>query len=374
MKNLIFPQEPAISTHVYATEAFLYRTVVSIGYRNYSKECEGPLKIGLMTQLSANRFDMLDLIAHNWKGPMNIAVYVKKNEVLSVYTKISNFLMNSKRQNVIIHLVVAEGQLYPVNWLRNLVIQNSTTEYIFMIDGDFVPSPNLEETMRNHFKHFQATDTDNTNAIIVPAFEITDPDVHTLPSNRDELLQLISEDKADVFHRSNYPDGHRIWKFDRWRYEANSYFLRKRKACTDKSEPYIAIKRTESPLLPETLLERRKNKIAYFFELCNADKRFAVLANEFVIHKLHPQSLSNDKVKLCVDDAWDVYRDFVIHKYGKYGFYQVSLLERWRNFKHGISCLFMDHQFVFLMSLPFIIVIYGYKYAKSRTDRKYVKI
>ena len=354
--DYLFDIPKPVATQLYWSECFLERTVISIGHPDFKKECMGPFKISLLTQITNNRFDVLTLIANRWNGPINVAIYVKPNAILSMYTKINDWLSQNKRKNIMVHLVVAEGELYPVNWLRNLVIKNSSTEYIFMVDGDFVPSINLQETLIKQFKDLVNRRIVDT-LLIVPAFEIIDSKVKRLPGTKKDLLKLLDKNSADVFHRKQYPDGHSLWKFDKWRNMKQRYFLYHMKKCSEKSEPYIAMKRAQSPFLPEILLERRKNKIAYFFELCNAGKRFAVIPNEFVVHKMHKPSSQGSKVTMCVDDAWQVFKDHIAKVHKKTAQFKTTFAERWRSMGPLCTCMMTDTLFVCFMMLPVVALI-----------------
>ena len=356
--DFIMGTPPAAMTHTYWTEAFMKRTVISIAHHDFRLVSSGPLSISLLTQMSSNRIEMLDLIARRWLGPINLAVYVKSSQFGVTYTNISNYLMKSMRRNVIAHLVIAEGELYPVNWLRNLVIRNTTSDYVFMIDGDFVPSIDLERQLKLKFQKLAQEKNDNT-LVLVPAFEVLDDQVNFIPRDKKQLLELISNGQADVFHRSHYPDGHSLWKFDKWRSTEKSYLLYHVKACSEKAEPYIALKRSQSPYLPEILLERGRNKVAYYFELCNAGKRFEVLAHEFIIHKLHSSTLAQlNKVSICVFDAWEVFRAYISKKYKKTHIYQQSFAQQFQTFKSIVSCLLGDFFFCMCILVPTSVLIY----------------
>ena len=356
--DFIMGTPPAAKTHTYWTEAFMKRTVISLAHHDFRRVSSGPLSISLLTQMSANRIEMLDLIARRWQGPINLAIYVKPSQFTNVYANISNYLMTSMRRNVIAHLVVAEGELYPVNWLRNLVIRNTTSEYVFMIDGDFVPSIDLERQLKLKFQKLSQEKNDNT-LVVVPAFEIVDEAVNFIPRDKRALLELMESGQADVFHRAHYPDGHSLWKYDKWKSATKSYLLYHVTACSQKAEPYIALKRSQSPYLPEILLERGRNKVAYYFELCNAGKRFEVLSNEFLVHKLHSSTTAQlNKVSVCVFDAWEVFRTYIAKKYKKTHVYQTTFSEDVHTFRSIVGCLLGDFIFCLCILVPVITLLY----------------
>ena len=65
-----------------------------------------------------------------------------------MYFQVSKWLSESGRKDIVVHLVERTHRLYPVNWLRNLVIQNASTEYILVVDADFIPSTNLIDELK----------------------------------------------------------------------------------------------------------------------------------------------------------------------------------------------------------------------------------
>ena len=309
-----------VSADMYWQEVMLTRSLVSLSHRNYNAEASRPNSVALLTQMTRSRVDMLDLIADRWAGPIVAAVYVKPSSLLKTYNMLCERMRRSGRQNIMLHLVLAEGELYPVNWLRNLVIQNSSSEYVFMIDSDFVPSAKLESELQRHFRRAKVPEASDSQypVFIVPAFEILDPAVKRLPRDKEELMLLIESEQADVFHRRLFAPAHDVWQFESWRLLENNYDLANTGVCSPKAEPYMALLRRQSPLLPETLLERGKNKAAYYFELCTAGAEFTVLANEFLIHKYHPSTATNLlKVRDCVFASFDVFMDHTMRKYNR---------------------------------------------------------
>ena len=324
LMELVFGAEEYASADVYWSETVMQKRVLSLAHPDFSLETSKPDSITLLTQLTTSRLDALDLTAQRWAGPIIAAIYVKPKQLVETHQRLCSQLTASQRRNMMLHLVLAEGTLYPVNWLRNLVIRNSSSEFVFMIDADFVPSAGLEAKMQLNLRLLhdpQFSDVVHgpapVRALIVPAFEILDASVAQLPSDKQSLLRMIDSQQADVFHRRTFSPAHDIWQFENWR-ELQSSFKLSLDSCSPYAEPYVALKRSSSPFLPETLLERGKNKAAYFFELCAADTEFTVLADEFLIHKYHPSTRNTmGKVRQCVFPSYTVFMDYLLARNGK---------------------------------------------------------
>ncbi|VDD79295.1 unnamed protein product, partial [Mesocestoides corti] len=100
-------------------------------------------KVTLVSQLTLDRLHRLEEISGSWEGPMSLAVYLTDREltVLTEYLDSSSFL--ALRSNIYIHLVFQEGSYFPINTLRNTALEYADTEFVFIIDFDFIPNPGL---------------------------------------------------------------------------------------------------------------------------------------------------------------------------------------------------------------------------------------
>ena len=53
----------------------------------------------------------------------------------------------NSRCNVGYHVVYKEGGFYPINALRNLALEQAATDYVFLADIDFLPSPHAVSSL-----------------------------------------------------------------------------------------------------------------------------------------------------------------------------------------------------------------------------------
>ena len=65
--------------------------------------------VTLVTQLTSNRFDRLQRLAENWQGSISATVYGEEEEVEAMLDIAHEWLRKTQRQNVAIHVVLAEG-------------------------------------------------------------------------------------------------------------------------------------------------------------------------------------------------------------------------------------------------------------------------
>ncbi|CAJ0934927.1 unnamed protein product [Ranitomeya imitator] len=149
---------------------------------------EDPTDVTLVAQLSMDRLQMLELICRHWEGPVSLALYLSDAEAQQFlrYAQASEVLQS--RTNIGYHVVYKEGQLYPVNLLRNVALRNAQTPYVFLSDIDFLPMYGLYESLRKSIIEEDMADTQK--ALIVPAFETLRYRL-SFPKSKAELLSML---------------------------------------------------------------------------------------------------------------------------------------------------------------------------------------
>jgi len=80
---------------------------------------------------------------------------------------------SSSLRNVDFHLVVnAERDVdYPINFLRNIVLNNARTDFVLVLDADFIPQVNAHDMLLNEIKTTPKLMYDSKSLLILPAFE-----------------------------------------------------------------------------------------------------------------------------------------------------------------------------------------------------------
>ena len=95
----------------------------------------------LVTQLSMDRLHMLVPLLERWTGPASIALYLTDAEAQDFVDHWEGSPSLTSRCNVGFHVMYKEGNFYPINTLRNLALEHTETDYVFLTDIDFLPSP-----------------------------------------------------------------------------------------------------------------------------------------------------------------------------------------------------------------------------------------
>lgn len=142
-------------------------------------------ELTFVSQVSMDRLTVLEQSLRTWNGPISLSIYVPISnstkqiqdwQRLYINKKIS-FLNISLEKSSIILLPSSNVNHYPINLLRNLAVKMVKTRFMFLVDADFQPSPNLETNFLNilskyHSNYLKAHDPNGCRmAFVVPAFE-----------------------------------------------------------------------------------------------------------------------------------------------------------------------------------------------------------
>ena len=311
-EKLIRSSHGTVKQQRYVSEVLVDRVYIEISFpdfeENSTAQNNGLDKVTMITQLTCDRVYMLDFIVERWQGPAVIVIYASSMTIQ--HKQLSKWLRDRQRHDVKILVVQKDGLLFPVNWLRNLGLVKAKSKHVFVVDGDFVASKDLHLTLGQYMRELEEVGRRDV-AVLVPAFEMIKAHAK-VPKTREQLLIAYAYGEVDGFHMGPFPVAHSMTNFDKWRKTNSSYFIPQPQPCNDHFEPYLVLPRQQSPWFPETLLERRKNKIAYQYELCSRGFRFLVIHNGFIIHKDHPESMrAGSKTEKCATIAFEVFKKYV---------------------------------------------------------------
>lgn len=110
--------------------------------------------ITLVTQISFERMDRLaSQIKRFQKGDISASIFIQiemfKNKFQSNIYLINEYMVENfpELKNINIHLVL--GMDYKINTLRNIAIQYSKTDMIFIVDGDIIPEKNFFDVYKS---------------------------------------------------------------------------------------------------------------------------------------------------------------------------------------------------------------------------------
>ena len=269
--------------------------------------------VTLTTQLSVDRLHMVELLSTHWDGPMSIAIYASDQEAQLVLQYVYSSPILKSRKDIGIHIVYKSGNFYPVNYLRNVALVNTHTPYVFLSDVDFLPMVGLNRYLCEAARVLSS----GNRALVIPAFE-TLLYRFDFPSNKDELLEMLSDGRVHTFRHDVWPRGHAPINYDHWKTAKVPYQIK----WAPDFEPYILVTRNVTKY-DERFVGFGWNKVSHSMELNAQGYEFVVLPDAFVVHMPHGPSLdianfrSRKQYRDCVQVLKREFQRELADKYGR---------------------------------------------------------
>lgn len=267
-----------------------------------------PYDVTLTVHLSLDRLLALDQLAGNWLGPISVAIYMAEVETSLLVSSIKNSFNLAGRTNIGYHLVFRdEGFNYPINKLRNVALKNALTDYVLIIDIDFLPSLNLYEYLKSVLSEMSNRGIEDHDrdilqdtALVIPAFETLQYKFQ-FPNNKAELINQLNLGSITTFRAQIWPKGHSPTDFSRWKVATKPY----RVDWKPDYEPFVVTNR-EALRFDERFVGFGWNKVESIMELAASGYQFIVLPEPFLVHKIHSESYDilnhrlSIKYRLCI--------------------------------------------------------------------------
>ncbi|CAH2055874.1 unnamed protein product, partial [Iphiclides podalirius] len=252
-------------------------------YMEYTYTDIDNFDVTLVLQLSMDRLQFLERLVKYWEGPLSAAIYLSDCEV----TKFESFIRDwsgtlSSRRNIGYHLVFKHDAVhYPVNYLRNVALENVNTPYVFLMDVDFVPMAGLYDHLRYAIKLINPYA--QKKCLVVAAFE-TQRYRASPPRSKAALRARLAGDVAP-FRAREWPRGHRATNYSRWLAADVPYEVE----WQSDYEPYLVVHRSV-PKYDTRFSGFGWNKVSHSVELRAQGYRAVVLPGAFVVHTPHAPS------------------------------------------------------------------------------------
>ncbi|KAE8740679.1 hypothetical protein FOCC_FOCC013827 [Frankliniella occidentalis] len=278
--------------------------------------------ITLVTQCSQDHLSDLIPLAHQWKGPISVAVFARSGHEWTTLLELAKLALTNEelqtfaifsfvwpvsaagglppRPNVIPQYNVTESNYnhidpYPNNLLRNTARRAALTDFVFVIDVDMVPSQGLREdflhlAIRNSW--FQKNLTLDKTVFVIPAFEGI-----INPKTKFDLIQAVQAGKVRPFYSQLCWKCHAHTDYETWLQQPEHEHLVPTYDVLwkDPWEPFY-ISLNSVPLYDERFKQYGFNRISQVCELHVAGYKFTVLNKAFLMHKgfkrkesFHPQ-------------------------------------------------------------------------------------
>ncbi|RLU22382.1 hypothetical protein DMN91_004660 [Ooceraea biroi] len=294
--------------------AILYRThpfLLEYEYNVYSAT-----DVALVTQCSVDRIPLLEALSKHWPGTISVALYLTDAEVQKFLEFVRGSADLRARRNIAYHVVYKDGELYPINYLRNTAISHVSTPFVFQLDVDFLPQFGLYENLMNHINRLGIGEPDKV-ALIVPAFE-TERYRFTFPANKEELLKFLKRGILYTFRYHVWTQGHAATNYSFWRNSTESYEV----SWEPDFEPYMVVSKS-APRYDTRFVGFGWNKVSFVTHLTALGYKYIVLPDTFIIHRPHAPSLDIAKFRTdsvyrrCLKKLKDEFVEELVAKYGE---------------------------------------------------------
>lgn len=284
--------------------------------------------VEIVTQLSIDRIQRLEILCHVWNGPI-VAVILDEDRTathgteqttqqilekleIEVTTRVGFHSLRTilvSRENS--SAVGAAGELpYPINGLRNIALKNATSEYVFLLDVDCIPSCDLFDSLIGTFEMKNSLRNiciQYLGAIVVPCFEPSEDasfnPQHLFTSHDIRSLANLPSPQFCQFAMKEFDRGHGATNFPTWLCwsdQSNRFQQYYQVGYQEGYEPFVIVARILAPLYCEELVGYGRNKILHIYQMFRLGMSFWVTTSGCIVHT--PHSLSVDRIKLLGSD------------------------------------------------------------------------
>ncbi|XP_044728692.1 LARGE xylosyl- and glucuronyltransferase 2-like [Chrysoperla carnea] len=263
----------------------VWRTHLFIVDFDYEPSLNGN-DVTLVTQLSFDRIQMIEQICNHWIGPASFTFYATDSEVQYILNYIQSIDVLKYRKNIAYHVVYKDGDVYPVNYLRNVGLQNVNTPFVFLTDIDFLPMNGLYLSLKRYILKWFTSYKDK-KALVIPAFE-TQRYRFSYPQTKDQLLNMLNQSMLFTFRYHVWTKGHESTNYKKWKTATLPYKIQ----WQPDFEPYVVIPNNRDivPLYDTRFVGFGWNKVSHIMELNALQYEFIVLPDCYTIHLPHAPS------------------------------------------------------------------------------------
>ena len=280
---------------------------------DYKFSSKDEFDVTLVAQLSTDRLMMLEQLCQRWDGPMSISFYGSDSDIQDLFKFYSSSpILQDCKARLGLHVVYKSGQVYPINYLRNVALDNVQTPYSFLSDIDFLPMNGLYLYLKEAVKVLGA----DKRAFVVPAFE-TLLYRFKFPASKSELLRMLENRSIFTFRYHVWRAGHSATNYDHWKNATVPY----RVSWSHDYEPYIVV-RSDALRYDERFVGFGWNKVSHIMELDAQGYEFVVLPDPFIIHLPHAPSRDisshrrNKQYRDCLQVLKRQFQQELVVKYG----------------------------------------------------------
>ena len=273
--------------------------------------------VTLVTQLSVSRLPRFDRLLNAWDGPVSATIYLVDEHqdlaTLDSYLRELSSPSRRRRQSwsrLTLTILkpsyakdrasVVERLRYPINRLRNLASQASSSTYLLVIDVDFVPSPDMHRLLvkgaipliETTSQRWASSPTLRRTAVVIPTFALAVgyDDGDEMPRTLQEVERLYrAEPQVAILTDPNAGHGptlpsrlfhHHHQQQQQQNSTSSSSSSDSYEVCYEPQwEPYYVLHRASHPLYDERFTDQGGDKQSHALVLNALGYEFRVLTN-----------------------------------------------------------------------------------------------
>lgn len=243
--------------------------------------------ITITTPLTLNRMGRLASLAATWQGPVSAALFLCNVEDL-VTAAAAYDRSQDLRDHVDLHVVVGAARYFPVNAVRNVALNGSTSEFYMYQDVDGIPSAPMASFGRDLVNSIQIAEADgmfeDRTTFVVPALEFSSSGASEEVEgvvDKDALHALWRKGAVQTMHPCCFGYAG-PFKINDWFSTPTGYPIEYEQSF----EPYF-IQKAPVFLFDERFVGRHHNKHSLFFAMYAAGYRLHVLSQSWIMDAPH---------------------------------------------------------------------------------------
>ncbi|KAG0345745.1 Glycosyltransferase-like 1B [Podila humilis] len=249
--------------------------------------------VTMIAQYSKTRLYRFEHSIRAWNGPISIVIFLASNEDIKdvkAYFEQKNKM--DMYENVVLTFVKPNYSQekpirYPINHLRNVGIQTAPTDYIFVMDADFVPTTKLYNFARTSIIRY-LEEANYPTAYVVPCVAIKEEYKGKYPDTIQELQPLMNSGIAHITdpRAGHGPTGTKLFMHPSIFGNSPAY-----EVCFESQwEPYYIVNKNQPhPYYDERFKNQGGDKQSHALMMNAIGFRFLVLRDHFMYHMDHPK-------------------------------------------------------------------------------------
>ncbi|KAF5285519.1 hypothetical protein FQR65_LT13216 [Abscondita terminalis] len=287
-----------------------YKYLTLLYVRNFTFNTD-ETDVTMVTQMSIDKFPVLEEICRRWTGPISVSLYLKEENLFTTIRYIHQSKELKNRYNIGYHVLFKKGTYQPINVLRNVALKYVNTPYVLLNDVDFIPGLNLYDLIKSQIKNMKTMDK---KALVIPAFGTERKDV-SIPLDLIHLNELWNKGDIIPFQQNSFPEGHRSTNYTKFNISDQPYTIK----YEPNYEPYVVVQ-SSVPQYDVRYIGYIRNKIQHILELDAAGYEFICLPKSFLVHKYHEKSkdLKNMSLGKYLSCIFAVHRAYIKELNRKY--------------------------------------------------------